>query len=495
MADDDLSLWASISLGEPDLVESGPGGAANVPVPSDAVLAACAFRMTPRPSPASGRVEFTRLLLDGSARLTDAPDGEDVAVLRAGFEALHMAADLAGLGVAPTAAWIREVAAVLGGVADPDAPAAAPTDPRSHGEGDPHSGGNADAGAATASEGSEALARDFASDRFGALPPAARAGFALHATSRASIPGDDGRLGAVIASVFLIRHGGTPLFLPGDASTVSGAAMAEASDGRPSAVLELIGQGRAELDRLMAGGELGDRPAADAEPVPADTADGAVSPGVQAAAEAEPVEQSTPEGNLAGSVAIETPQAAPAPASEPAAAPEPAPASEPAAPAADEGDTLPADLDISNYVGQYTFPDIHRRRIPGYIYLAVATVCFALWVTTRGDDPVLVNSGFAVAAFGFLLVGWYHVATAWPLDVRDTDALVAAARVVGFPVGHASAQLGWRGLRSRPTWRILLYSSEEPPVNRGLVLVDGTDGTVLSHFTESNPEDWSKYDD
>ena len=70
--------------------------------------------------------------------------------------------------------------------------------------------------------------------------------------------------------------------------------------------------------------------------------------------------------------------------------------------------------------------------------------------------------------------------------------LVAATRAVGFPVGHASAQLGWRGLRSKPTWRILVYSSEEPPTKRGLVLVDGVKGDVLQHFVEDNPEDWDE---
>ena len=64
-------------------------------------------------------------------------------------------------------------------------------------------------------------------------------------------------------------------------------------------------------------------------------------------------------------------------------------------------------------------------------------------------------------------------------------------KAVGFPVGHASAQLMWRGLRSRPTWRILLYSAEEPPKTRGLVVVDGVDGEILHRFTEANPEDWS----
>ncbi len=158
------------------------------------------------------------------------------------------------------------------------------------------------------------------------------------------------------------------------------------------------------------------------------------------------------------------------------------------------GDRLPDDLDVTAYVGRYTFPDIRRRRVPGVIYVVLATGCFALWAVYREGTRVLVNDGFLGAAILLLLVGGYHLAAAWPLAVRDTDALVAAAGAVGFPVGHASAQLGWRGLRSRPTWRILLYSGEEPPMRRGLVLVDAVDGGVLAQFTEDNPEDWSQYD-
>ena len=153
-------------------------------------------------------------------------------------------------------------------------------------------------------------------------------------------------------------------------------------------------------------------------------------------------------------------------------------------------DELPADLDVSGYVGQYTFPDIRRRRIPAVIYTILAIGCFAVWATHRGGDHVLVNRGTLVAAVVLLLIGVYHWATAWPLVVRDTDALVAAVREVGFPVGHASAQLGWRGLLSRPTWRILLYSAEEPPKRRGYVVVDAVHGSVLGHFVEDNPEDW-----
>lgn len=156
----------------------------------------------------------------------------------------------------------------------------------------------------------------------------------------------------------------------------------------------------------------------------------------------------------------------------------------------EDGDELPADLDVSAYVGMYTFPDIRRRRAPAIAYLVLAAALAILVATHPGRRP-LVNGGFLVVAVVLGLIGIYHLAAAWPLAVRDTEALLAAAGEVGFPVGHASAQLGWRGLRSRPTWRILLYSSEDPPAKRGLVLVDAVDGTVLDHVVEDNPEDWS----
>jgi hypothetical protein len=156
-------------------------------------------------------------------------------------------------------------------------------------------------------------------------------------------------------------------------------------------------------------------------------------------------------------------------------------------------DELPEELDASGYVGPYAFPDNNRRRIPGIIYLATAAACALLWVTNRNGvrNGVLVNDGFLFVAVGLALVGVYNLTSGWRLRVRETDALVAATAQVGFPVGHASAQLAWRGLRSRPTWRILLYSADEPPTKRGLVLVDGISGAVVAHFVEDNPEDWA----
>ena len=75
------------------------------------------------------------------------------------------------------------------------------------------------------------------------------------------------------------------------------------------------------------------------------------------------------------------------------------------------------------------------------------------------------------------------------LKVRETDVLVIASKQVGFPIGHASAQLGFQGLLSKPTWRILLYSAENPPHKRGMVLIDGRNSDVLGDYVEDNPED------
>jgi hypothetical protein len=157
-------------------------------------------------------------------------------------------------------------------------------------------------------------------------------------------------------------------------------------------------------------------------------------------------------------------------------------------------DELPEDLDASGYVGPYVFPDNKRRRVVGAIYAVVGVLCLLAWLVW-GEDGVLVNEGMLLVGIGLLLIAAYHVAAGYPLELDEHEALVAATREVGFPVGHASAQMGWRGLRSRPTWRLLVYSADEPPTKRGLVLVDGVDGEVVSAFVEDNPEDWSQFED
>lgn len=156
----------------------------------------------------------------------------------------------------------------------------------------------------------------------------------------------------------------------------------------------------------------------------------------------------------------------------------------------DVRDELPDDLKAHEFAGPYEFPDNSRRRKPGYLYLAFAAGCLVLWIAARDSSP-MVNNGFLWAAILLGLVGVFSITSGWRMRIDEKEALVAAQGAVGFAVGHASAQQVWRGLRSRPTWRVLIYSAEDPPRRRGLVLVDAIDGSVLEHLVQDNPvEDW-----
>lgn len=151
-------------------------------------------------------------------------------------------------------------------------------------------------------------------------------------------------------------------------------------------------------------------------------------------------------------------------------------------------DELPDDLDMSNFVGPVTFPNNNRRRIPALIYVlggiaaAVAAVVF--------DGEAVVNGGLLAAGVLLAAFGVYGLAAGRTLAVDDQEAFATAGSVVGFPVGHASAQQVWRGWLSTPTWRILIYSNENPPKQRGIVLVDGVNGEIVEWFAEANPEQW-----
>jgi hypothetical protein len=148
-------------------------------------------------------------------------------------------------------------------------------------------------------------------------------------------------------------------------------------------------------------------------------------------------------------------------------------------------DQLPEELDIT-IARPYQVPDNRKRRIAAYCYLVAAAACGA-------GAAFSGNGGLLAAAVFLALVAAYHFAAAWPLKLDETSALAASATAAGFPVGHAAAQLAWRGLRSRPVWRVLLYSADEPPSKRGLVELDAVDGEILGSYTEDNPEDWSAY--
>ena len=150
-------------------------------------------------------------------------------------------------------------------------------------------------------------------------------------------------------------------------------------------------------------------------------------------------------------------------------------------------DELPDDLVAHGYVGPYQFPDNSRRRIPGIMYLVLAVICAVVWLVWS-DTSTAVNGGFLAAAVLLGATGAMHLGSGWRMNVDESQALAAAAGSVGFAVGHASAQQVWRGVRSRPTWRVLCYSADDPPSKRALVLVDAIDASVVESLVEDNPE-------
>ena len=154
-------------------------------------------------------------------------------------------------------------------------------------------------------------------------------------------------------------------------------------------------------------------------------------------------------------------------------------------------DRLPDDLNVSEFVGPYQFPDNSRRRIPALLYLAIAAACAGAWFAlgrTQADNAGYVNDGFLWVSVLLAAFAAFLLSSSWRLSIKESDALVLASRAVGFAVGHASAQQVWRGWRSRPTWRVLCYSAEEPPLKRGLVLIDAVDGRQVECLVEDNPE-------
>lgn len=141
-----------------------------------------------------------------------------------------------------------------------------------------------------------------------------------------------------------------------------------------------------------------------------------------------------------------------------------------------DAEGVPEDLD-SSVRGPYRIPSPRRRRIGGWVFLAGAAAAAG---SVAGGLPV----GMLWVAAGLALTGLFHFLTAWDLGIRERTALEVANRQMGFPVGHASATLGFIGLRSRPVWNVLVFSADDPPSRRGLVRVDALEGRVLESYVE-----------
>lgn len=131
-------------------------------------------------------------------------------------------------------------------------------------------------------------------------------------------------------------------------------------------------------------------------------------------------------------------------------------------------EAVPDDLDAAA-PSPYRFPDPLRRRWAGWVYLVVAAAL---------AGPALSEPGLWIAVLLLVVISAYHRWASWPLSLDQAGALQAAAARVPFGVGHASVAVSFRGVRSRPRWQVIVYSSESPPRRRALVEIDGVSGEV-----------------
>lgn len=137
---------------------------------------------------------------------------------------------------------------------------------------------------------------------------------------------------------------------------------------------------------------------------------------------------------------------------------------------------VPEDLDATQRE-PYTIPTTRRRRSAAVVYL-VAGVLAAIGALTA------LPSGLLVIAVVFAAMAVWHLAGAWRIEILDPAALEIANRATDFPVGHASAAVGFDGWRAKPVWNVLVFSADDPPSQRGLVRVDAVTGDVVEVYTE-----------
>lgn len=123
--------------------------------------------------------------------------------------------------------------------------------------------------------------------------------------------------------------------------------------------------------------------------------------------------------------------------------------------------------------------DTADRRFAAGVYLAAALVA-AVVVIVTGTGLM-----WATAVLPLVAIAAYHVVTSQPLVVRDMEAIRIASSGAGFDVGHASATLGFVGVRARPVWEVLAFESGGVPGHQALVTVDALTGDVTGSFSEA----------
>jgi hypothetical protein len=87
-------------------------------------------------------------------------------------------------------------------------------------------------------------------------------------------------------------------------------------------------------------------------------------------------------------------------------------------------------------------------------------------------------------ALPLLVLGAYQFLGGWKMQVTDMEAIEKAAEQTTFAVGHGSATLGYRGLRARPVWEVLVFGDGGAPHFQALVTIDAVSGEVTGIYEE-----------
>lgn len=138
-------------------------------------------------------------------------------------------------------------------------------------------------------------------------------------------------------------------------------------------------------------------------------------------------------------------------------------------------DELPQDLDVTKYVGPYQFPSPTKRKTAAMSITVVAIICMIFGILASNISMIGGSAAMLIIALIFFIASW-------PLKVNDLDALTKAAAQAPFPVGHASAQLCFTGWTSKPLWRVVIFSSDDPPSQRGMVEIDAMSANIVSTY-------------
>jgi hypothetical protein len=126
----------------------------------------------------------------------------------------------------------------------------------------------------------------------------------------------------------------------------------------------------------------------------------------------------------------------------------------------------------------YRILDTAKRRRAGVVYIVMAVLAGAIAISTQ-IQPLWVT-----AVVPLVVLAGYQFLGGWKMQVTDMEAIEKASDRVSFTTGHGSATLGYRGLRARPVWEVLVYGDGPAPQFQALVTIDAVSGDVTGTFEE-----------